>query len=52
MPHDILYELATVLGSAGAAWAAVRIEIKWIIKTLDRHEQMFNTVERRKQRNA
>lgn len=59
MQPEALQIVGTIFGSGAAAWAAVRIQIWWIIRTLDRHESYHNshfeelkTIERRKTRNA
>ena len=43
MTETLLTSLLTILGSGGAAWLAIRVEIRWIVKTLDRHEHYHET---------
>lgn len=39
MEFELLKTLLTIGGSFIATFAAVKVELKWIVKTLDHHEQ-------------
>lgn len=42
MPVELAQSIFTVIGSGFCAWVAVKVEIKWIVRTLDRHEGYHN----------
>lgn len=36
-----------IIGSAGGAWLAIRVELRWLRTDVDRHERRLDTIDTR-----